>query len=208
MELNAMHRHLNMYLANLIQVLQYSTQTCTKTQLSNVNFYKGQPRKIKFKTCSKPRTLHHEQIFFWKQYVKKLERSLGVSAKYTAIVPVHHQYPIALWFHINHRGYSITPVGTHFIAGCNEVSWSNHSTVDLYPQSWFITSKNDIYTSVMIKFYHCGASLSEQHTDSLRTKQDLSHTSRYVDESSLEIARYRIRMPTARTATLSVATYA
>ena len=31
-------------------------------------------------------------------------------------------------------------------------------------------------TSVMI--YHRGASLSEQHTDLLRTKQDLSHTSR------------------------------
>ena len=62
------------------------------------------------------------------------------------------------------------------------------------------------YTSVMI--YHRGASLSEQHTDLLRTKQDLSHTSRYVDESSPEIARYRIRMPTARTATLSVTTSA
>ena len=61
-------------------------------------------------------------------------------------------------------------------------------------------------TSVMI--YHRGASLSEQHTDLLCTKQDLSHTSRYVDESSLEIARYHIRMPTARTATLSVTTYA
>ena len=28
---------------------------------------------------------------------------------------------------------------------------------------------------------HRGASLSEQHNDSLCTKQDLSHTSRYVD---------------------------
>ena len=63
-----------------------------------------------------------------------------------------------------------------------------------------------LYTSVMI--YHRGASLIEQRTDLLCTKQDLSHTSRYVDESSPEIARYRIRMPTARTATLSVATYA
>ena len=61
-------------------------------------------------------------------------------------------------------------------------------------------------TSVMI--YHRRASLSEQHTDLLCTKQDLSHTSRYVDESSPEIARYRICMPTARTATLSVTTYA
>ena len=61
-------------------------------------------------------------------------------------------------------------------------------------------------TSVMI--YHHGASLSEQHTDLLCTKQDLSHTSRFVDESSPKIARYRIRMPTARTATLSVTTSA
>ena len=61
-------------------------------------------------------------------------------------------------------------------------------------------------TSVMI--YHRGASLSEQHNDLLCTKQDLSHTSRYVDESSPEIARYRIRMPKAKTATLSVTTYA
>ena len=37
-------------------------------------------------------------------------------------------------------------------------------------------------TSVMI--YHRGASLSEQQNDLLCTKQDLSHTSRYVDESS------------------------
>ena len=68
-----------------------------------------------------------------------------------------------------------------------------------------------VYTSVMI--YHHRASLSEQHTDLLIyycTKQDLSRTSRYmcVDKSSPEIARYRIRMPTARAATLSVATYA
>ena len=40
------------------------------------------------------------------------------------------------------------------------------------------------------------------------TKQDLSRTSRYADKSSPEIARYCIRMPTARAATLSVATYA
>ena len=45
-------------------------------------------------------------------------------------------------------------------------------------------------TSVMI--YHRGASLSEQHTDLLRTKQDLSHTSRYVDESSPEIAMHKL----------------
>ena len=63
-----------------------------------------------------------------------------------------------------------------------------------------------LLTSVMI--YYRGASLSEQHTDLLCTKQDLSHTSRYVDESSPEIARYCIRMPTARTATLSVTTSA
>jgi len=55
--------------------------------------------------------------------------------------------------------------------------------------------------------YHHRASLSEQHTDLLCTNQDLSHISRYVDESSPEIARYRRRMPTARTATLSVTTY-
>ena len=52
-----------------------------------------------------------------------------------------------------------------------------------------------LYTSVMI--YHRGANLSEQNTDLLGTNQDLSHTSRYVDESSPEIVRYRIRMPTA-----------
>ena len=62
------------------------------------------------------------------------------------------------------------------------------------------------YTSVMI--YHRGASLSEQHTDLLCTKQDLSHTSTFVDESSPKIARYCICMPTARTATLNVTTYA
>ena len=58
--------------------------------------------------------------------------------------------------------------------------------------------------------YHRGASLSEQHTDlpiGHCTKQDLSRTSRYADNSSPEIARYRIPMPTARAATLSVATY-
>ena len=59
--------------------------------------------------------------------------------------------------------------------------------------------------------YHHGVSLSEQHTDLLIchcTKQDLSHTSRYVDKSSPKRARYRIHMPTARAATLSEATYA
>ena len=64
------------------------------------------------------------------------------------------------------------------------------------------------YTSVMI---YRGASLSEQHTDlpiGHCTKQDLSRTSRYADRSSPEIVRYRIPMPTAREATLSVATYA
>ena len=35
-----------------------------------------------------------------------------------------------------------------------------------------------LITSVMI--YHRGASLSEQHTDLLCTKQDLSHTSRFL----------------------------
>ena len=66
------------------------------------------------------------------------------------------------------------------------------------------TAALNYYTSVMI--YHCGASLSEQHTDLLIchcTKQDLSCTSRYVDKSSPEIARYHIRMPTAKAATLS-----
>ena len=73
------------------------------------------------------------------------------------------------------------------------------------------THDNKINTSVMI--YHHGASLNEQHTDLLIchcTKQDLAHTStcRYVEKSSPEIARYCIRMPTAREATLSEATYA
>ena len=65
------------------------------------------------------------------------------------------------------------------------------------------------HTSAMI--YHCGASLSEQHTDLLIchcTEQDLPRTSRCVDKSSPEIASYHIRMPTARAATLSVVTYA
>ena len=64
-------------------------------------------------------------------------------------------------------------------------------------------------TSVMI--YHRRASLSEQHTDlpiGHCTKQDLCRTSRYAAKSSPEIARYRILMPTARAATVSVATYA
>ena len=70
-----------------------------------------------------------------------------------------------------------------------------------------LCSVSNQLTSVMV--YHRGASLSEQHTDLLCTKQDLSHTrSRFVDESSPKIARYRIRMPTARTATLNVNTYA
>ena len=62
-----------------------------------------------------------------------------------------------------------------------------------------------------VMIYHRGASLSEQHTDlpiGHCTKQDLSRTSRYADKSSPEIARYRISMPTARAATLSVVTYA
>ena len=74
----------------------------------------------------------------------------------------------------------------------------------------FVLPKLDIVvTSVMI--YHRGASLSVQHTDLLIchcTNQDLSYTSRYVEKSSPEIARYCIRMPTARAATLSEATYA
>ena len=70
-----------------------------------------------------------------------------------------------------------------------------------------VIAHNRFYTSVMI--YHRGASLSKQHTDLLRKKQDLSCTSRYyVDKSSPEIARYCIHMSTARAATLSVATYA
>ena len=86
-----------------------------------------------------------------------------------------------------------------------------------YPfQSPSSQSAHNVYTgneitSVMI--YHRGASLSEEHTDLLIchcTKQDLLHTStcRYVEKSSPEIARYCIRMPTAREATLSEATYA
>ena len=57
--------------------------------------------------------------------------------------------------------------------------------------------------SVMI--YHRGASLSEQHNDLLCTKQDLSHTSRYVDES---LPDSQVSHMYARTATLSVTTYA
>ena len=65
---------------------------------------------------------------------------------------------------------------------------------------WKTTLRN--YTSVML--YHLGASLSKQHTDLLichYTKQDLSRTSRYLGITY-------IRKPTARTATVSVATYA
>ena len=47
------------------------------------------------------------------------------------------------------------------------------------------------YTSVMI--YHHGVSLSEQHNDLLYTKQDLSHTSKYVDEPSPGIAYVHVR---------------
>ena len=36
----------------------------------------------------------------------------------------------------------------------------------------------------------------------------MSRTSKYVDKSSPEIARYRICIPTARAATVSLATYA
>ena len=64
------------------------------------------------------------------------------------------------------------------------------------------TIHTSIYTSVI---YHRGASLSEQHNDLLRTKQDLPHTSRYVDESSPDSQVSRMY---ARTATLSVTTYA
>ena len=71
---------------------------------------------------------------------------------------------------------------------------------------WMPNASSSLCTSVMI--YHRETSLSEQHNDLPCTKQDLSHTSRYVDESSPEIARCRIRMPTAKTATLSVTTYA
>ena len=59
--------------------------------------------------------------------------------------------------------------------------------------------------------YHRGASLGEQHTDlpiGHCTKQDLCRTSRYAAKSSPEIARYCILMPTARAATVGVATYA
>ena len=53
------------------------------------------------------------------------------------------------------------------------------------PMSYCTNCLTVFYTSVMI--YHRGASLNEQHNDLLCTKQDLSHTSRYVDESSPEI---------------------
>ena len=79
--------------------------------------------------------------------------------------------------------------------------WNQHND---HLNGQICTLPLSLFTSYYVMIYHRGASLSEQHTDLLRTKQDLSHTSRYVDESSLEIARYRIRMPTARTATLSV----
>ena len=75
-------------------------------------------------------------------------------------------------------------------------------------QSWHETTHRVVNLNTSVMIYHRGASLSEQHNDLLCTKQDLSHTSRYVDESSPEIARYRIRMPKAKTATLSMTTYA
>ena len=66
-------------------------------------------------------------------------------------------------------------------------------------------------TSVMI--YHRGASLSEQHNDlpcnwSLYKPGFVTHAQVDMLMSSPEIARYHIPMPTARAATLSVATYA
>ena len=79
--------------------------------------------------------------------------------------------------------------------------------VDVFPialASWLFS----VYLNTSVMIYHRGASLSEQHTDLLCTKQDLSHTSRFVDESSPKTARYCIRMPTARKATLNVTTYA
>ena len=57
------------------------------------------------------------------------------------------------------------------------------------------------YTSVMI--HHRGVSLSEQHNDLVCTKQDLSHTNRYVEESSPDS---QVSHTYARTATLSVTT--
>ena len=74
-----------------------------------------------------------------------------------------------------------------------------------------ISCMHYLTTSVMI--YHRRASLSKQHTDLLIchcTKQDLSDTStcRYVEKSSPEIAKYCIRMSTAREANHSEATYA
>ena len=78
------------------------------------------------------------------------------------------------------------------------------------PTHIYITTVRLTHINAMI--YHHEASLSEQYTDLLIchcTKQDLvTHKYRYVDKFSPEIARYRICMPTARAATLSVATYA
>ena len=73
-----------------------------------------------------------------------------------------------------------------------------------------ITSRKYDITVTSVMIYHRGASQSEQHIDLLicHCTKDLSRTSRYVDKSSPEIARYRIHMPTARAATVSVATYA
>ena len=91
----------------------------------------------------------------------------------------------------------------------NSVNKNNLLLWELINSSRARENKPFVPTSVMI--YHRGASLSEQHTDlpiGHCTKQDLSRTSRYADKSSPEIARYHIPMPTARAATLSVATYA
>ena len=76
-------------------------------------------------------------------------------------------------------------------------------------KNWFCKFSSRLLHMTSVMIYHRGVSLSKQHTDLLCTKQDLSHTSRYVDESSPEIVRYRIRMPTVRTATctLSVTDY-
>ena len=85
-------------------------------------------------------------------------------------------------------------------------AFQSGSSISVAERSRSTCYEHMLNTSVMI--YHRGASLSEQHTDLLCTKQDLSHTSTFVDESSPKIARYCIRMPTAKTATLNVTTYA
>ena len=67
---------------------------------------------------------------------------------------------------------------------------------------YLVSAPHYKYTSLMI--HHRRASLSEQHNDLFCTKRDLSHTSRYVDESSPDS---QVSHMYARTAILIVTTY-